>query len=58
MEIENLGEIARLARDFVYVPVNWKVYEDLKEFGGVSNEFVVLCEAVEKYFGPPPYASR
>ncbi len=56
MEIENLGEIADLAREFVYAIENWQVYLDLKnsDSNSLPAEFVQLCRAVEKYYGPRP----
>jgi hypothetical protein len=51
-----IKDIAEKARDFVWEPEQWEAYTDSKESNSVAwpPEWLLLCQAVEKRYGPPP----
>lgn len=51
-----IKDIAELARAFVWEPEQWETYSDSKSSNSVAwpPEWLLLCEAVERRYGPPP----
>jgi hypothetical protein len=48
--------VAEAARAFIWEGENWAAYQDSKTSSSVAwpPEFLLLAEAVEKLYGPPP----
>lgn len=51
-----IKDIAELARAFVWEPEQWEAFVDSKDSNSVAwpPEWLLLCQAVEKRYGPPP----
>jgi hypothetical protein len=51
--------IATLARDFIHDPEMWESYMDSKKSNSLAWDprFLLLAQAVEKFFGPPTIES-
>lgn len=55
-EFEQLQQIAKAGRDFIWEPENWEAYEESKESNSTAwpPEFLLLAQAVEKQYGTMP----